>query len=562
MDRILNFSVLLIVLFCIPLGVFADDINYGVFIKYDGKVNVNSEPEGKGELVTQYNGLRRYGDGSTKGETQKDILEGNFSQGKVTDAKIRFARYNGPLWLNKAVFEGTLKYMLMDNNQGIQYTLIEGVFTCNNFDEVTISPENPLVITRIPSEDGCETIAKPFYNISVDNSTPSNHQFYSMIGDVKEYVMVKELVLNNDWNIEKVCEYLKPVFSDGINLLIDSKNNGLVIEFKNGDYFKYLPQTIFQLRKTYNDGVLSISDDEFKLAYADGSTYSGTTISNVSFKSLEELYKYYMKSISIKDVGLTYYTGELAKEGKIVKYIKGKTEAELLAEQERIKEEKAAAAAEKEWRIKEEVAEKNNAIKLLCSKQYKAPNMKVNVSGVVVERNPVGFGGKTAPAVMKVYDFGTKGKTIALYVYVDLKDGTEPQAMCFSTSGRNLRLYSQKESGGTVYGPSNNLPFALLKTNVKGKIVWLAMLQGGALVSNIYEGMSEMALKMALKNSGLALKLVENSAGKKVYVLNGVKMDKRYYGFGENQYNYQVEGEEWGRFYFTNNKLTKWYFYQ
>lgn len=562
MNRILDFSVLLIVLFCIPLGVFADDINYGVFIKYDGKVNVNSEPEGKGELVTQYNGLRRYSDGSTKGETQKDILEGNFSQGKVTAAKIRFARYNGPLWLNKAVFEGTLKYMLMDNNQGIQYTLIEGVFTCNNFDKVTISPENPLVITRIPSEDGCETIAKPFYNISVDNSTPSNHQFYSMIGDVKEYVMVKELVLNDDWNIEKVGEYLKPVFSDGTNLLIDSKNNGLVIEFKDGDYFKYLPQTTFQLRKTYNDGVLSISDDKIKIAYADGSTYSGTTRSNVSFKSLEELYKYYMKSISIKDVGLTYYTGELAKEGKIVKYIKGKTEAELLAEQERIKEEKAAAEAEEEWRIKGQVAEKNNAIKLLCSKQYKAPNMKVNVSGFGFERNPVGLGGKTAPAVMKVYDFGTKGKTIALYAYVDLKDGSEPQAMCFSTSGRNLRLYSQKESGGTVYGPSNNLPFALLRTNVKGKTIWLAIMKGGTIVTDIYEGMSEMALKMALKSSGLALKLVENSAGKKVYVLNGVKMDKRYYGFGENQYNYQVEGEEWGRFYFTNNKLTKWYYYQ
>lgn len=558
MDRILNFSVLLIVSLCIPLGVFADEINYGTFIKYKGKVNEYSELEGKGELVTQYNGLRRYSDGSTKGETQKDILEGNFSQGKVTDAKIRFARYNGPLWLNKAVFEGTLKYMFMDNNQGIQYTLMEGVFTCNNLDEVTISPENPLVITRIPSEDGCETIAKPINYISVDNSTPSNHQFYSMIGDVKEYVRVKELVLNDDWNIEKVGEYLKPMFSDGTNLLIDSKNNGLVIEFKDGDYFKYLPQTTFQLRKTYSDGVLSISDDEIKLAYADGSTYSGTTISNVSFKSLEELYKYYMKPISIKDVGLTYYTGELAKDGKIVKYIEGKTEAELLAEQERIKEEKAE---EERW-IKGQVAEKNNAIKLLCSKQYKAPNMKVNVSGFGFERNPVGLGGKTSPAVMKVYDFGTKGKTIALYAYVDLKDGSEPQAMCFSTSGRNLRLYSQKESGGTVYGPSNNLPFALLKTNVKGKTIWLAIMKGGTIVTDIYEGMSETALKMALKSSGLALKLVENSAGKKVYVLNGVKMDKRYYGFGENQYNYQVEGEEWGRFYFTNNKLTKWYFYQ
>ncbi len=260
----------------------------------------------------------------------------------------------------------------------------------------------------------------------------------------------------------------------------------------------------------------------------------------------KELYKYYMKSISIIDVGLTYYTGELAKNGKIVKYIEGKTETELLAEHERIKDEKAVAAAEEEWRIKGQVAEKNNAIKLLCSKQYKAPNMKVNVSGFVFEHDPVSLGEKTAPAVMKVYDFGTKGKTIVLYAYVDLEDGSAPQAMCFSTSERNLSLYSQqKDSGGTIYGPNNNLPFGLLRTNVNGKIVWHAMINGGDMVSDIYEGMSETALKMVIKKpleSGVfALKLVENSAGEKLYVLND-----------------QMVGKDVGWFYFTNNILTRW----
>lgn len=261
-------------------------------------------------------------------------------------------------------------------------------------------------------------------------------------------------------------------------------------------------------------------------------------------QTYKELYKYYMKSISIIDVGLTYYTGELAKNGKIVKYIEGKTEAELLAEQERIKDEKAEV--EEEWRIKGQVAEKNNAIKLLCSKQYKAPNMKVNVSGFVFEHNPYSLGGKTAPAVMKVYDFGTKGKTIVLYAYVDLEDGSEPLAICFSASGRNLSLYSQqKESGGTIYGPSNNLPFGLLRTNVNGKIVWHAMCQGGDLVAGVYEGMSETALKMVMKKpleSGkFAFKLVENSAGEKLYVFHD-----------------QVVGEDVGWFYFTNNILTRW----
>lgn len=267
-------------------------------------------------------------------------------------------------------------------------------------------------------------------------------------------------------------------------------------------------------------------------------------------QTYKELYKYYMKSISIIDVGLTYYTGELAENGKIVKYIEGKTEAELLAEQERIKDEKAEAeAAEEEWRIKGQVAEKNNAIKLLCSKQYKAPNMKVNVSGFVIEHNnPVSLGGKTAPAVMKVYDFGTKGKTIVLYAYVDLEDGSEPLAICSSASGRNLSLHSQQKESGGIYGPSNNLPFGLLRTNVNGEIVWHAILQGGDCVSDVYEGMSETALKMVMKKpleSGIfTFKLVENSAGEKLYV-----------------YHDQVVGEDVGWFYFTNNILTRWLFF-
>ncbi|MBQ1973971.1 MAG: hypothetical protein II222_06530, partial [Paraprevotella sp.] len=107
--------------------------------------------------------------------------------------------------------------------------------------------------------------------------------------------------------------------------------------------------------------------------------------------------------------------------------------------------------------------------------------------------------------------------------------------------------------------------FGMVKLkNDAGKTVYTAFVKsnGRRLVSDVYEGMSEHALKEAIAPSGMSLKLVESNGVNTVYELRGVSMNKQYYGVGEDSYNYQVKGEEWGKFYFKNKKLTKWYFYQ
>ena len=62
---------LMTVLICTSAYVYADEINYGNTITYDGKVNDAKEPFGKGKLTTAY-----YPD-----KSQMDRLEGKFENG-------------------------------------------------------------------------------------------------------------------------------------------------------------------------------------------------------------------------------------------------------------------------------------------------------------------------------------------------------------------------------------------------------------------------------------------------------------------------------------------------
>ena len=79
------------------------------------------------------------------------------------------------------------------------------------------------------------------------------------------------------------------------------------------------------------------------------------------------------------------------------------------------------------------------------------------------------------------------------------------------------------------------------------------------MTSSLYEGMTEDEFLLEFKNSMMPLKLVESNGDTKVYQLIGAKMNKNYYWYGEDDYNYQLGSKETGRFYFKNNKLTKWF---
>lgn len=141
------------VMMCCAAFAYADEINYGNTISYDGKVNDAKQPFGKGKLTTAY-----YSD-----KTQMDRLEGKFENGRVLDAKLMLARYNGPLWINRCVFKGTLQYEIIGtgSDAAVKYTLLEGELKDAGYNTISITSDNPMVIIRKPFGGECSTAVTP-----------------------------------------------------------------------------------------------------------------------------------------------------------------------------------------------------------------------------------------------------------------------------------------------------------------------------------------------------------------------------------------------------------------
>ena len=280
-----TFSLLVFFMCLFSKGTLAEEIKYGRFVTYDGKIDVSKNPEGKGKLITEYKVERMTVNGRSD-EVNKDILQGKSSQGKVVDAKVQFARYNGPLWVNRATFKGELDYEILDNNS-VKYTLLEGTFTSSDYCDYTISRDNPLVITRIPSFEGCETKSEPLcYKTKGGNIQSSIYSgFYQSIGEIKEVYQVEEYVLNNQWELRKGEITPEPVYADGTKVTIYGQYD-FDIEYANGDFLRQKGEELV-LRKTFPDGVLdyNIVKKEASIAYADGANYKGTVDVQVLFRN-------------------------------------------------------------------------------------------------------------------------------------------------------------------------------------------------------------------------------------------------------------------------------------
>ena len=154
----------------------AEKLQYGKYITYDGKVDANKKPSGKGKLELAYKVPTEFGP-----QTNKDVLEGKFDGAKVTDAKLLLARYNGPLWINSAKFSGTMEYVITSDGSTIIYNLLEGELQTKDYNTFIINSAAPLTITRIPHSDGCETKAGTIYktdnNASVSVNSISSDYF-------------------------------------------------------------------------------------------------------------------------------------------------------------------------------------------------------------------------------------------------------------------------------------------------------------------------------------------------------------------------------------------------
>ena len=159
---------------------------------------------------------------------------------------------------------------------------------------------------------------------------------------------------------------------------------------------------------------------------------------------------------------------------------------------------------------------------------------------------------------LKQFDFGKEGKTIMTVATFDGKKNS------VSISGHDVILTKKVQNGTTQY----------IAANTKGEIAfilgqssdgdWLYVItdQVKKMVANdVHIGMSVQDLQNVTADLGLSkIKLLRTEKGLKVYQLLWLDMQKRYYWFGDDDYNYELTNDkEYGRFYFdAAGKLVKW----
>lgn len=322
--RNMNFFKIMCCALCMMLFVpqtsKAEKVQYGKYITYDGKVDANKKPNGKGKLELAYKAQ-----GVVGLETNKDVLEGVFADGKVSNAKLAIAKYNGPLWINSAKFKGTLEFTIADDGSSITYNLLEGELETKDYPAFIISSDTPLTITRIPHPDGCETKAgklfKANYNSSLSVNNIPNGYFYplnlSELGNIKNIKKHTTYELNADFSTrESGTEYSVELENGGV---LSKSNDGISFTLPNKDFFYITSSNVqgYKFKKTLQEGVLSFTGEKvlsftgenfFLLKGNDGERKGYWRNKLRTANDVINL----MKASSLQSVGGTVYEGHIA----------------------------------------------------------------------------------------------------------------------------------------------------------------------------------------------------------------------------------------------------------
>lgn len=332
-------KLLFLLLAVLPLSANADEISLGNYITYIGKVDANNQPIGKGKLEVV---CRQQPD------FRKDVLEGVFSNGVVTNAKLALEKFNGPLWINNSTFKGTVEYSISKDGSSITYKLTQGKIKDGGITSIAVN-DYPLVIKRIPSSDSWE--AKPFlgnvtplaYNPNIaDILVPLDP---SILGNEENILQAELFTLNKNW---RLTSERADVVSYPNGLKIFRTGAYTICQYPNGDTFKYLSRNegignnLIEYRKTFPDAEVIYENNTVKVFYSDGGTYEGTlnygkeeTITNI-FQSL-------MQANDMASSGVTYNNGTLVRNGQSIAYYSGKTKEEIEYE-EKLQHERAIQA--------------------------------------------------------------------------------------------------------------------------------------------------------------------------------------------------------------------------
>lgn len=346
-------KLLFILLAILPLSVTADEVLLGEYITYTGKVDANNQPAGKGKLEIVCR---------QRPDLRKDVLEGVFNNGVVTKAKLDLEKYNGPFWIEKSTFKGTVEYSISKDGKSITYKMTQGKFR-DGWTSIAIE-DDPFVLKRIPFQDSWE--AEPF----VGGSTipMSNPDMANMLAPLNPSVFGKEesvlrrelFTLSKEW---RLTSEKADIISYPSGLKVIKIGNQVTCRYPNGDTFKYISEDegsyVTYYRKTFPDAeiICNNGDNMVEMVYSDKRIYRGT-LEFGKEKTVSNIFQVVMQANDMASTGITFKTGTLEKDGQSIAYIDGKTEEEI-AQEKKLREEMAAQA-----KIEEEKKHKEDEIAL------------------------------------------------------------------------------------------------------------------------------------------------------------------------------------------------------
>lgn len=615
--RNMNFLKIMCCALCMMLFVpqtsKAEKVQYGKYITYDGKVDANKKPNGKGKLELAYKAQ-----GVVGLETNKDVLEGVFADGKVSNAKLAIAKYNGPMWINSAKFKGTLEFTIADDGSSITYNLLEGELETKDCSYFIISSDTPLTITRIPHPDGCETKAgklfKANYNSSLSvNNIPTGY-FYplnlSELGNIKNVKTYTPYELNGDFStIEGDTEYTVELENGGV---LSKSNDGISFTLPNKDFFYITSSNVqgYKFKKTLQEGVLSYEEGDFYLLKGENGKKNG-----VIAKTQDDAQKEFMKimnATTLQSVGGTLYEGQIAElmekalsgdsqaqydlamifmegngveknenEGKkwLDKAVKNGNEsaiARMKAEEAKeLEAKKAKTAAQMKARkavdatymkmetVKDlsHLAMSNNLIteakKLTGGGDYINGNFRlkvpIRVVGALNDKSIVDP--STSSATIELMDFSDQGKTVL--ITPDIPELGE--SWNTTISGKNVNLGIGRKNDVDVFVVvKGNKPIATIG---KTEGQWVCMLISvDGITNDLYRGMTISEVESIAKKLGLSsFKQTGKTTKYTIYSIYWLDMRKQY-NASRTDYQYQVRNDKkYADFYFdAQGRLMKW----
>ena len=296
-----------------------------------------------------------------------DILEGEFNNGVVTNAKLMFSKRKG--YYEKCIFRGTVEYKINGDGESITYKMLEGELVDADKRRYNITSTYPLVVNCTLFPDHRDLHTEEFQTIIGTESISKAGELLkplapSSIGGVKSVYKIGSYKLRNDYivqdvsrqeggcfNIEFTNGTKAEVYNDSVSIMKKNEYTNVsdeVYDDAKESYniysYKRISGKIICFKSAFKDGFLEYSaqaEPNMKgyIQYSGGDEYKGSFFANsLYYESHADLYHRIMQERSLERLQLKIRTGVLKRQGEEVRYSEGMEHEQYLAKLQREKE--------------------------------------------------------------------------------------------------------------------------------------------------------------------------------------------------------------------------------